>query len=411
MGTILYIVTDANFFVTHRLPLALAAQRAGYSVAVIGPVSNATAGIRNHGIEYQEVGFGRAVPGFARELTALIRMFSHVAKSRPSVVHLVSIKAAIYGGLICRLLHIPAVIAISGLGYYFTAGASTRWPMRLLLTAALRVSAGHRRNHFIFQNTDDVRRFQDAGILGKATYSIIAGSGVDLGSITPSELPAGPPVVVLPARMLRDKGVCEFVDAARRLRQSGSKARFRLLGDVDPANPSSLTQQQLQKWASGGDIEWSPYDPNIGEVLKSCHIVALPSYREGFPKTLIDAAAAGRACVASDVPGCRDAIQPGETGLLCRPRDAADLAVALKRLIESPTLQEQMGRNARARAEQMFDIRDVCDKHIAIYHQLTRNTSLPCRLTLRRPSPPSHSRHVPSSNLPLGVVEHLPNPF
>jgi glycosyltransferase involved in cell wall biosynthesis len=196
---------------------------------------------------------------------------------------------------------------------------------------------------------------------------LIAGSGTALGQITPKPLPNGPTVVVLPARLLGDKGVFEFVEAARSLQAKGVDAIFRLVGDPDLKNPTSVTPSQLQAWVGEGIVEWVPYTPDIGGQLAAAHIVALPSYREGFPKTLIDAAAAGRASVATDVPGCRHAIVDGVTGLLCKARDPQSLADTLQRLIEDRSLQKKMGAAARRHAEAHFGLDKVTSAHLELY--------------------------------------------
>jgi glycosyltransferase involved in cell wall biosynthesis len=168
--------------------------------------------------------------------------------------------------------------------------------------------------------------------------------------------------------MLRDKGVLEFVRAAEILRVKGVEARFVLVGDPDPGNPTSLTAEELKAIDARGFAEWRPFTKEIGEVLAAAHVVALPSfYREGVPKTLIDAAAAGRAVVTTDTPGCRDAVIAGETGLLCSPRDAEALADRLERLIADPEAMRTMGLAARQFAERRFDVRQVTAEHVRVY--------------------------------------------
>lgn len=371
MKKLLIIVTDARFFLSHRLPLAIAAKREGWDVAVLGPNTPYGDKVIQHGIHYEACGVGRGKTGMVTELLSLVRMGKFMARYRPTVIHLVALKASIYGGLIGRLLQIPAVISISGLGYFFTADSFVRRNCRKAILFALRISTGNPRNHFIYQNLADLECLRNARIGQCASYSIVAGSGVDLEKIRPSKLAEGQRVIVLPARMLRDKGVCEFIAAARMLRMAGCTARFILVGDTDPANPSSLQANELSQWVAEGHVSWRGYDPEIGDVLKESHIVVLPSYREGFPKTLIDAAAAGRVCVTCDVAGCRDAIVQGVTGYLVPPRDIERLAEVLSELIASPATQEKMGLAARAHAERHFDVRDVCAKHLEIYEKLS----------------------------------------
>jgi glycosyltransferase involved in cell wall biosynthesis len=199
---------------------------------------------------------------------------------------------------------------------------------------------------------------------------MIPGSGVDLELIKPQPLPDGVPVVGLPARLIRDKGVGEFAEAAKLLKGRGVAVRFRLLGDPDPGNPTTVTVQEIRDWVDAGILEWQPHTRDINNALAACHIVALPSYREGFPKALIDAAAAGRAVAASDVAGCRHAIVEGRTGVLFGARDAASLANAIERLLEDPKRLQTMGAAARHHAEQNFDIEEVTKRHLELYASL-----------------------------------------
>jgi glycosyltransferase involved in cell wall biosynthesis len=200
--------------------------------------------------------------------------------------------------------------------------------------------------------------------------AMIRGSGVDLLRFKQLPVPSGLPIVVFPSRLLADKGIFEFVAAARLLRRQGMLARFVLAGLVDPANPTSVTPAQLDDWAAEGVIENWGYRSDMPQVLSKATVVALPSYREGLPKALIEAAACGRAVVTTDVPGCRDAIEPGVTGLLVPVREGEALAKAIEKLLTHPEQREDMGQAGRRLAEQEFDVKAVVDKHLAIYKRL-----------------------------------------
>jgi glycosyltransferase involved in cell wall biosynthesis len=199
---------------------------------------------------------------------------------------------------------------------------------------------------------------------------MIRGSGVDLAQFVDAPMPTGVPVVVFPARLLADKGVFEFVAAARLLRGKGVAARFVLAGLVDAANPTSVTKVQLEAWTAEGVIENWGYRSDMPQVFSSASVVVLPSYREGLPKALLEAAACGRAVVTTDVPGCRDAIDPGVTGLLVPVREVAPLAQAIEQLLLNPARREAMGQAGRRLAEREFDVNAVVDKHLAIYQKL-----------------------------------------
>jgi glycosyltransferase involved in cell wall biosynthesis len=367
---LLIIISNGPFFLSHRLPIATAAQEAGFEVAVACPEDTSREAILAYGFRHLPFVMRRGSATPFSEIAALAGMAGAIREFRPDVIHFVTSKPIIYGGIVARLLGIPAVSSISGLGYVFIGKGFKLAVMRALVVLGYRFSLSRRRSIAIFQNKCDLGLFQRLGILGSGGFRLIPGSGVDLKAIRPAPLPDGPTVVALPARLLRDKGVVEFVEAARILRSEGTDCVFRLIGDPDPGNPTSVTLQELTRWQEEGVVEVEPYTRDIGAALALCHIVALPSYREGFPKTLIDAAAAGRACATSDVPGCRDAVVPGQTGILFPPRDGRAMADALRPLVTDRQRQAAMGAAARTHAEIHFAIRDVVNKNLSIYREL-----------------------------------------
>ncbi|MCA8985189.1 MAG: sugar transferase [Planctomycetaceae bacterium] len=372
---LLFLISDGDFFLSHRLPLALEAARAGYEIGIACPPHADSDRYAELGFTYLPIRMLRMGTTPFSELRSLLSIASVIRGFRPDLVHQITSKPIIYGGIISRCLGIPTVSAISGLGYVFTNDTPRVRLLRKLAIAGYKLSINSRRNHVIFQNEDDLGLFRKHGIIGRVSHSLIPGSGTDLARITPQPLPEGQTVLVLPARLLRDKGVVEFVEAARLLISKGIPATFRLLGDPDNSNPTSISREQLAAWVREGVVEWHGYTKEIGAALAQAHIVVLPSYREGFPKTLIDAAAAGRASAATDVPGCRDAIVQGETGLLFLPRNAADMARVLEPLILDRDRQAAMGLAARRHAERVFDIQAVCQKHLEIYDSLTHSPS------------------------------------
>jgi glycosyltransferase involved in cell wall biosynthesis len=195
---------------------------------------------------------------------------------------------------------------------------------------------------------------------------LIRGSGVDLNTFVPAEEPSGPVTVVLASRLLGDKGVREFVGAARQLHARGIKGRFVLVGDVDPGNPTSLTSSEIRSWEYDGTIEWWGHRDDMSQVFADCHLVCLPSYQEGLPKVLIEAAAAGRPIVTTDVPGCREVVQHGETGFLVPPRTVSPLASALEQLMLDQALRARFGARAREGSVQ-FDLQTVIADTLALY--------------------------------------------
>lgn len=364
---LLFIVPEASFFLSHRLPLARAAMANGYQVMVACPPSPETAELAQAGISHLPLAMPRGAGRLMGELHSLRQHYQLLKTCQPDLVHLVTAKPMLYGGLAARRLGIASVSAVTGLGFVFIRQDLKALVLRQIIKIGYRLALNRRTNHVIFQNPDDRDLFAKMGLLSRCQVSLIPGSGVDLNQIRPAALPKGPPLVLMPCRMLKDKGVAEFVGAARLLHAKGVRATFRLLGDPDPGNPTTVTQTQLDAWVDEGIIQWHPHSRNINAELARAHIIALPSYREGFPKTLVDAAAAGRAAVTSDVPGCRHAIIPGETGLLFKARDAADMAAVLETLLADPARIARMGLAARKLAESRYDIEKIVATHLDIY--------------------------------------------
>lgn len=364
---LLFVVNVDWFFLSHRLPIALAARDAGYEVHLATALTGPAEAIESHGITLHALNIDRRSAGpwnawvLWRDLARLFRQL------HPDVVHLVTIKPVLLGGLAARETGVPKVIAaISGLGFIFTArGALAR--LRGLVVAGLyRIALARPGVRVIFQNGDDQALLQrHAGIADEQVVRI-RGSGLDVASWPVKPLPPGPPVVLMAARLLIDKGVREFVEAAQRLK-GHQGARFVLVGDPDPGNPTSIAPAQLDQWVASGVIEWWGHRSDMAEVLADAHIVVLPSYREGLPKGLIEAAASGRAVVTTDVPGCRDAIEAGSSGLLVPARDGQALAEAVRSLLDHPTRCAAMGRAGRLLAEQAFDVSGVIARHLALY--------------------------------------------
>jgi glycosyltransferase involved in cell wall biosynthesis len=222
----------------------------------------------------------------------------------------------------------------------------------------------------IFQNEADRAEYVAAGIVPAGQAVLIPGSGVDLGEFRPVPVPEGLPIVMLPARLIYDKGIGEFVEAARLLRRGGVPARFVLVGARDPHNATGIAAATVQQWVTEGLVEWWGYRVDMASTLAEASIICLPSYREGMPKALLEAAAIGRAIVTTDTPGCRDCVEPGITGLLVPPREVTPLAAALELLLADPARRAAMGTAGRLLAERSFGLPLVIDRHLALYHSL-----------------------------------------
>jgi glycosyltransferase involved in cell wall biosynthesis len=306
------------------------------------------------------------------DLRAFFALWGLFRRLRPDLVHLITIKPVLYGGIAARLAGVPAMVAaIAGLGFVFTDRAGVKVAvLRRFVEVLFRWALGHSCKSLIFQNPNDRDQVLAMTRGSAQEIRLIRGSGIDLASCPVLPEPATPLIVSMAARLLYDKGVSEFVEAARILRRRGVAVRFWLIGEPDSANPTRVSSKELEAWRAEGIVELLGYQRDVPSLYARSHIVALPSYREGLPKSLIEAAACGRPVVTTDVPGCRDAIEPGVTGLLVPPRDAMALANALERLIEDSSLRKAMGKAGRTLAEREFGIEKVVAAHLQIYKEL-----------------------------------------
>ncbi|MCB9753276.1 MAG: glycosyltransferase family 4 protein [Myxococcales bacterium] len=372
--SLLFVVNTEWFFVSHRLPLARAALEANARVTLAaggdGEALRATA--EGRAIRFVPTPLSRSGVNPLRELGGVLTLRRLYQRERPDLVHHVTSKPVIYGSLAARGLPLTVLNAVSGLGYAFTGRGSS--PRRAVLRATMQRlyrAALHRpRTYTVFQNQDDLELFIGLGLVDAASTLMIRGSGVDCRRFAPRPEPPGVPVVVLPSRLLRDKGVEEFVAAARLLRRERAPARLVLVGKPDPGNPSSIAPERVAAWQREGVIEWWGHSDDMPETLARAHVVALPSHREGLPKILLEAAASGRALVATDVPGCREVCLHRHNGLLVPPHDPAALGRAIATLAGDAALRAQLGARGRALALAEFSIERVVAAHMEVYRAL-----------------------------------------
>lgn len=305
------------------------------------------------------------------ELTFGWRLFRLFRAARPDVVHLYTIRAVIFGGLAARLAGVPVRVAtITGLGYAFT---EARRVMRWVASRLYRLTLSGM--HWVyFQNRDDRELFVSWGLVHPAHTSVIAGSGVDLEHYAvpmedkaPDKDTVG---VLFIGRLLRDKGVRELLQAAETVTGSHPDVEFSLLGSFDAHNPTSIDKSDLDRWIERGIVRWHGKAPDVRPFLADADIVVLPSYREGTPRSLLEAAAMGRPIVAADVPGSRDVVVHEETGLLVPVRDAGALAEAIVALVEDPAARRRMGAAGRRYVEARYDEREVVRQTLEKYAEL-----------------------------------------
>jgi glycosyltransferase involved in cell wall biosynthesis len=363
---LLYFVTEDWYFSSHRLPLAVAAREAGFDVVVVTRVREHGGVIRRAGLSLIPFEMSRRGMNPFGELGALARLTALYRREKPDLVHHVAMKPVLYGTLAARLASVPRVVnALAGMGWLFTSTNLMARLLKPLVRLTFRILL--RPTNVIVQNPDDAALM--AG-LGVGNVHLIRGAGVDTRIFHPAPSPAGDLVVMLASRMLWDKGVGEFVEAAGMLREMGASARFVLVGERDPANPSAIPESRLQEWEAKGIVEWWGKRDDMAEVIHQAHVVCLPSYREGLPKVLLEAAASGLPLVATDVPGCREIVRNEENGLLVPARDATALAAALRRLIEDRELRCRMGARGREIVETEFSVEKVVSETLAVYGEL-----------------------------------------
>lgn len=368
---LMFVVNVDWFFTSHRMPIALAAKKAGYEVHIATSITTKLDELRESGLIVHELNLKRSGASFFNALFSLVELFRLFRRVRPDIIHLVTIKPVLLGGIAARLVGAPAVVAaMSGLGYVFTARGFTARLRQWAISQIYRVIFSSRRIRIIFQNEDDRQSLCDFSKLNLEKTILIRGSGVDLCAYPLTPLPEGVPVVSMAARLLFDKGVGEFVEAARIVRSKGGKARFALIGSIDEANPTSLNANHLAEIAKDGIVELWGHRTDMASVLAESTIVVLPSYREGLPKVLVEAAACGRPVITTNVPGCRDAILPDITGLLVPVRDPESLARALEVLLASRDACRDMGAAGRHLAEEVFDLKNVVNMHLSLYKEM-----------------------------------------
>lgn len=369
---LLFVVNAPEFFLSHRLPIALEARREGFDVHVATGPGDAVQRLKAMGFAHHLIPLSRSGKHPVREVRSLWSLYRLMRRIRPDIVHLVTIKPVLYGGIAARLARVPGVVAaISGLGSVFIAQGFKARLLRGVVKGLYRFALGHGNLRVIFQNPDDRAALLEIGALRREQAVLIRGSGVALAEYPVRPEPEGVPVVAFAARLLRAKGVGEFVEAARRLKARGVEARFRVIGAPDPGNPATISDAELAAWRAEGVVELLGHRPDIPALFAEANVVTLPSYYgEGLPKVLIEAAACGRAVVTTDQPGCRDAIEPGVTGLLVPVRNPAALAEAIERLLQDSELRCAMGRAGRALAEREFAIEKVVSAHLEVYRAL-----------------------------------------
>ena len=370
MKILLFANTDWYLY-NFRRSLAAAIQEAGGDVILLSPPGP-------YGKKLQELGFRWvAAPMDRRSLNPfrellLVNWLRHfIHREGVDLVHGFTIKSAVYGSLAARLAGNRArVSAVAGMGYVFTSQSSKARVLRPAVKMLMRLALGGEKSRLILQNPDDADIFRQSHIVPDGHIRVIRGSGVDCSRFyqCATRKPGEPLRVLLAARLLWDKGINEYVTAARALKKQGREIEFLLAGSPDPGNPDAVPESTVRQWVNDGTIEWLGHVDNMPDLLASVHVMALPTaYGEGLPRSLIEAAACGVALITTDAPGCREVVDHGVDGLLVPLRDADALTEAVARLDDNPDLMTAYGKAAQQKALNEFDEQIVIHKTLAVY--------------------------------------------
>ena len=367
---IVYLVSEDWYFCSHRLPLGIAAREAGAEVIVATRVNDHRAQIEAAGLRIAPIEMQRSGTNPLTDLFTIQQIIELYRREKPDLVHHVALKPILYGGYAAKRAGVPAIVnAVAGMGFIFISNSLFARTARPLIARAQRALMNRANTRTILQNPDDVEMYTQRIGVSPNRLTIIPGAGVDIDQFTVVPEPFAVPTAVCVSRMLRDKGIHELVAATRLLHAKGVKLRVRLVGPTDD-NPASIPRAILAGWNREGVVEVVGPSKDIAGEYARANIAVLPSYREGLPKSLLEAAACGRPMVATDAPGCREVCIDGETGLRVPARTIEPLADALERLILDPALRQRLGENARHRAETIFAEKIINAQTLALYEEM-----------------------------------------
>ncbi len=372
--TLVCLLTEDWFFASHFWVRGLAARAAGWRVVLVAHESAATARIRASGIEVVPVDFIRRRLNPFAELWFTWKLARVYRALKPDILHHIALKPIVIGGVAARLAGVRTIVnAPVGLGFVFSSDRLLARVLKPLVSLGLRLTLTPRGSKVVFENPDDLAALSKAGMVRPEAAVLIRGAGVNIEEFAPAPEQPGPVRVILIARMIREQGVADFVAAARVLK---GQAEFVLVGAPDPGNPNTITEAELREWEADGVVTWLGPRRDIAALLRTAHIAVQPStYREGLPKSALEAMASGKPLVATDIPGCREAVLDGQTGFLVPPRDPMALAEAMKKLIEDPDMRAKFGAAARLRAEQNFSDAIICAQTLLVYDALEQGNA------------------------------------
>lgn len=360
------------FFISHRLCIAQEAVKQGWQVTVAAEDTGRASEIETEEIRFIDFPFSRSGTNPIEELKTLKNFYKLYKDLQPDVVHHITLKPVIYGSVVAKILKVKGVLnAVSGLGYNFTEGRSGI--VSRIMIKKMRFGFARENVSIIFQNQDDYQELKDLKVIDfNNTIVFIKGSGVNLDTFKPQEFLKRKKIkILLPTRMLWDKGVKEVREASDILKEKYSdKITFVLSGLADEENKAGVPSSYLNDWQGGDYVQWIGYQKDMVSVYQDADIVLLPSYREGMPKTLIEACAMGKPIITTDAIGCRECVDEGINGFKVPVKSSRELAEAIIKMIENDSMRTEMGKQSRLKAIKEFDQKHVIAKHLNLYIQL-----------------------------------------
>lgn len=365
---LLFVATVDWFFISHRLPLAIAARDAGYDVTVAAADTGVAQKIIEAGLKFAPLPFARSSVNPLTEARTVFALLRLISRLKPDIVHNISLKPVLYGGIVTALLRTPLVVsAMTGFGHLFSKGTESGLAQRTI-KRVLRSLWRRRGAVIILQNEDHAEFLINEQLAAREKIAVIQGAGVDMEKFKPSDFRPEPATVVLPARMLASKGVTDFAEAARILKNQGVDYRFLLVGPADDDNPEALSADDLRALEQTHGVEWLGARSDMPEVLAQSTLVVLPSkYGEGMPKALIEAMASGRPIITTDIPGCRQLVDGGNNGWLVEPGEVEQLAATISAALSDIVQLEEKGERARHFAEEHLSVAQVVRITLQVY--------------------------------------------
>jgi glycosyltransferase involved in cell wall biosynthesis len=359
---LLYVINHIDWFWSHRLPLAKAAQESGYDVHIAVPHASADPELKAHNFNGHDLPQG--------VFAAIRKLRKIIVQEQPDIIHAITIKHAFITGLATLGLKTPRIIhTIAGLGYLFSGEGLKPRLLRLIIGPFLRLALRRKNTRLIFQNPDDMSILISRNLADPHQSHLIRGSGVDVNQFKPQQqTTTDTPIVLMPTRLVHDKGVSIFVQAARILKARSINAKFQIAGGISQNNPLAITQTEMEAMIADGAVEWLGKVSDMPHVLNAATLIAYPShYREGIPKVLLEAAACGKPIVTTDHAGCCEAVTHGENGLLVPVKDPQALAAAIETLLHDPETCKKMGQKSRQRAENEFNVNLIVAQTLKVY--------------------------------------------